>query len=211
MDASINVDIDDYIAVAKQKMSAQRLKHSLGVMQVMSELAPIYGLDKTAAMIAGILHDIAKEFTPDELIERANENNIPLRTEYDRYPLFLHGPIGACCVVRELGIANPIIVEAIWQHSYFGDGIAQSTSFCWCLRFADMLEPSRDWEDLKNQLKPLVYAGKMMEGAYHLMQWVAAFHESAALPVHPNIRRLVHEFSILKNEKNLDEFIKLPI
>jgi predicted HD superfamily hydrolase involved in NAD metabolism len=211
METSMHVDIDDYITFAKQKLTPKRLKHSLGVMQVISELAPIYDLDKTMAMVAGILHDIAKEFTPGELIKQANENNISFRTEYDKYPLFLHGPIGACYISQELGISNPIIIDAISRHSYFGDGIAQSTAFCWCLHFADMLEPSRDWDDLKSQLKPLVYAGKMGEGACYLMQWIIPFHESASLPVHPNIRRLAHELLTLKNEKYLDEIIKLPV
>ena len=207
----MNIDLDYYIAFAEHKLTSQRFKHSLGVMQVMSELAPIYNLDKTVAMIAGILHDIAKEFALDDQIKLANENNIVLRTEYDKFPLFLHGPIGACYIAQVLGITDLILLDAISRHSYFGDGVALSTSFCWCLRFADMLEPSRDWKDLKNQLRPFVYAGKMGEGAYHLMQWIIPFHESASLPVHPNLRRLVQELTTLRAQKNLDDINDLPV
>jgi len=207
----MNIDLDYYIAFAEHKLTSQRFKHSLGVMQVMSELAPIYNLDKTAAMIAGILHDIAKEFTPDDLIKLAKENNIALCTKYDQHPLFLHGPISAHYAAQELGITDPMILDVISRHSYFGDRVALSPSFCWCLRFADMLEPSRDWKDLKNQLRPFVYAGKMGEGAYHLMQWIIPFHESASLPVHPNLRRLVQELTTLRAQKNLDGINDLPV
>src|SRR4030095_9686351 len=116
-------------------------------------------------MICGILHDAAKEFALDRQFEFAKQYNIALRTEYDRHPLFLHGPVSACYVTQELGLTDPMILDAIWQHSYFGARVALSPSFCWCLRFADMLEPSRDWEELKSQLKPLVYSRKMWEGA----------------------------------------------
>jgi predicted HD superfamily hydrolase involved in NAD metabolism len=204
-------DVDYYIAYAEKKMTSQRFKHSLGVMQVMSELASIYNLNKTAAIISAILHDIAKEFTPDDQIKLANENNIALLTEYDRYPLFLHGPVGACYVAQQLGITDSTILEAIWRHSYFGDGATLSPSFCWCLRFADMLEPSRNWEGLKSQLKPFVYSGKIGEGAYLLVRWIIPFHESASLPIHPNICKLVQELSTLRNEKNLDEINDLPV
>ena len=207
----IGVTVDDCIQFAKQKLTPTRFEHSFGVMQVMSELALIYGLDKTAAMIAGILHDIAKEFTPDELITLAKENNIALRTKYDKHPLFLHGPISACYASQELGITDPMILDVISRHSYFGDRVALSPAFCWCLRFADMLEPSRDWEDLKSRLKPVVYSGKIGKGAYMLVQWMIPFHESISLPVHHNIHRVDRELSALKDAKNLDEISNLPI
>jgi predicted HD superfamily hydrolase involved in NAD metabolism len=206
----IGVSIDDCIQFAKQKLTPGRFEHSFGVMQVMRELAPLYGLNQSKAMIAGILHDIAKEFAPDDLIKLANENGISLRTEYDEHPLFLHGPISALYVAQKLAITDPYLLDAISRHSYLGDGVALSTSFCWCLRFADMLEPSRDWQDLKSQLRPLAYSGKLGEGAYTLVNWIIPFHESLSLPIHPNIERLFHELSILKNEKNLDKVNNLP-
>ena len=207
----MNFEIDDYIAFTERSLTPQRFTHSLGVMQVIAELAPIYGLNERTAIAAGILHDIAKEFTADDLVNFANENNIPLRTEYDRYPLFLHGPIGACYATQEFGVTDAALLDAISRHSYFGDGIALSPSLCWCLRFADMLEPSRGWEDLKRQLRPSVYSGNMGEGAYQLMKWIVPFHEANSLPVHPNVSRLAQELSKLKTEKKLDEVSNFPV
>jgi predicted HD superfamily hydrolase involved in NAD metabolism len=204
-------DVDDYIAFAEHQLTPQRFKHSLGVMQVMSELATIYNLNRTTAMTAGILHDIAKEFTPDHLLKLARENKIPFRSEYDKIPLFLHGPVGACYIAQQLGISDSLILDAISRHSYFGDGVALLPSFCWCLRFADILEPSRDWEGLKSQLKPFVYSGEIRKAAHLLMRWIIPFHESVSLPVHPNIRRLVQELSTLRNGKNLNELNDLPV
>jgi len=207
----MNFELANYIAFTERTLTPQRFEHSMGVMQVIAELAPIYGLDEKTAMAAGILHDIAKEFTSDDLINFANENNIPLRTAYDRFPLVLHGPVGACFAAQEFGITDAILLDAISRHSYFGDGAALSPSLCWCLRFADMLEPSRNWESLKRQLRPSVYSGNMGEGAYQLMKWIVPFHEAASLPVHPNISRVTEELSKLKNEKKLDQVSCLPV
>ena len=207
----MNFEIDDYIAFTERALTPQRFKHSVGVMQVIAELAPIYGLNERTAMAAGILHDIAKEFTPDDILKLANDNNVPLRTAYDRFPLFLHGPVGACYAAQRFGITDAMLLEAISRHSYLGDGIALSPSLCWCLRFADMLEPSRGWEDLKRQLRPSVYSANMGEGAYQLLNWIVPFHEAASLPVHPNISRLARELSKLKAEKKLDEAGSLPV
>jgi predicted HD superfamily hydrolase involved in NAD metabolism len=207
----MNFDIDSYIAFAEHTLTAQRFRHSMGVMQVIVELAPTYGLNTTTAMAAGILHDIAKEFTPEDLLKFANENNIPIRMEYDRFPLFLHGPVGACYAAQQFGITDAVLLDAIARHTYFGNGIALSPSLCWCLRFADMLEPSRDWEDLKSQLRPFAYSGNMGEGAYQLMKWIVPFHQAASLPVHPNVSRLAEELSKLKDAKKLDELNNLPV
>ena len=204
-------DLDYFIAFTARQLTPERFRHSLGVMQMMEELAPIYNLHKTSAMIAGILHDIAKEFTPEELINMARENNIAVRTEYDKIPLFLHGPVGACYIAQKFGEIDSIILDAISRHSYFGEGAALSPSFCWCLRFADLLEPSRDWEELRNQLKPIVYSAKIGEAAYLLMRWIIPFHESLLLPVHPNMQSVFDKLSTLKSEERLCEVDHLPV
>jgi predicted HD superfamily hydrolase involved in NAD metabolism len=207
----MNLDLDDYIAFAEHQLTPQRFKHSLGVMHVMGELACIYDLNKTTAMTAGILHDIAKEFTPDDLIKWAGENNIALHTEYDKIPLFLHGPIGARYIEQTLGMIDAIILDAIARHSYFGEGAALSPTFCWCLRFADLLEPSRNWVELKNQLKPFVYSGEIGEAAFFLMRWIIPFHKSTYLPVHPNMHKVFGQLSALKSKERLGEVNHLPV
>jgi predicted HD superfamily hydrolase involved in NAD metabolism len=207
----MNFHIEDYIAFAKHRLSPPRFQHSLGVMQVMGELAPIYSLNETAALTAGILHDIAKEFTPDDLIHWADESKLTLCSEYDKMPLFLHGPVGASYLAHTLELKDAVVLDAISRHSYFGEGAALSAPFCWCLRFADLLEPSRDWEELKQRLKPFVYDGELGEAAYLLMKWIILFHESASLPVHPNMHRVFDQLSTLRIEDRLYRVPSLPV
>jgi HD superfamily phosphohydrolase YqeK len=180
-------------------------------MEVMGELASIYKLDETTALLCGILHDVAKEFPLERQLEIARKNNIQLVTEYDRHPLFLHGPVGACYIAEELEITDPVIRDALMHHSYLGNGTALWPQLCWCLRFADILEPSRDWQDIKKQLKPVAYSGNMQEGAYLLMQWAISFHESTAVPVHPNMRRVFHELSVLRDDKTSSGSDPIPV
>jgi hypothetical protein len=104
-----------------------------------------------------------------------------------------------------------VILDAIVHHSYSGNGNALSPVFCWCLRFADILEPSRDWEEIKQQLKPVAYSGNMQQGAHLLMQWLISFHQSTSLPVHPNMRRVFQELCSLQSEKDVWDINKLPV
>jgi len=211
LEGKVTVDIDNCIAFVERELSPKRFKHSLGVMQIMEELASVYALDKTTAIMCGILHDAAKEFPLDRQLEMAGKNNISLSMEYDSYPLFLHGPVGACYIAEELGITDPMLLDAISHHSYFDNGVTVSPRLCWCLRFADILEPSRDWQDIKMQLKPLVYSGKVKEAAYEMMKWAIPFHESMLLPVHPNMHRVFQKLSVLMDEKTLDGIDSIPV
>lgn len=207
----IIVGMDDCIALVKRELTPKRFEHSLGVMHVMAELASVYDLDDTTARMCGILHDVAKEFPLDRQLDIARKNNISLEREHDTHPLFLHGPVGAAYVAEELGVTDPVILDAIVHHSYFGSGTALSPVLCWCLRFSDILEPSRDWQHIRAQLQPVVYSGDMKEAAYSLMKWAISFHESMSVPVHPNMHRVFQELSIAREQIDGDGSDSLPV
>ena len=57
-------------------LSEKRYLHSIGVMEKAIELAKIFGEDEEKAGYVGLVHDIAKEMTEEELLEYANKNNI---------------------------------------------------------------------------------------------------------------------------------------
>ncbi len=207
----MNLDVEDCMAFARRELTHSRFEHSLGVMQVMDELASIYTLDHTTALVCGILHDAAKELPVEDQIELARENNISLNAPCDGHPMFLHGPAGACYITQELGISDPMILDAITRHSYFGTGVALSPVLCWCLRFADVLEPKRDWEELRMQPMPLVYSGKLKEGAFLLMKWIIPFLKTKSVPAHPNMHKVLNELSTLMAEENFSETNRFPI
>ena len=60
----------------KNTLSEKRYKHSLGVMKKAEELASIYGIDTNVAKLTGLAHDIGKEFSDEEMLKYAKENNL---------------------------------------------------------------------------------------------------------------------------------------
>lgn len=179
-----------HYAYLKAHLSPARLQHSLGVMQVMEALAPIYGLDPAAARLAGLAHDAGKELADTEMLRIAQQMRLPLAHPMDRHPLYLHGPASAYVAAHEMGITDPLILEAIAHHAYMLDGAVLSPTFIWCLRFADLLEPGRDWVAMKNRAAPLVYAGEMAQAAFALVDWLIPFLESVEVTPHPRQVRL---------------------
>jgi predicted HD superfamily hydrolase involved in NAD metabolism len=188
---------DSHLAYLTRNLTLARMEHSLGVMRVMEALAPIYDLDPTAARIAGLVHDAGKELPMAQMVAIAQTMHFPLDEPGNRDPLYLHGPCSAYIAQHEMGINDPLILEAIFRHSYAGNGPVHSTVFCWSLRFADMLEPSRDWTDLRELLHPLAFSGRMAEAALALMNWLFPFLERIGVPPHPNEWMLQHRLAQL--------------
>lgn len=100
----------------KNILSESRYIHSIGVMEMAMELAKLYNADVGTAQLAGLLHDIAKEMTPEEKLKYAEENNIEIdEVERINTPI-LHGKIGADIAKKKYGV-NEQIQKAIEFHT----------------------------------------------------------------------------------------------
>jgi predicted HD superfamily hydrolase involved in NAD metabolism len=188
------LDITHYLPFLERMLTPPRFQHSLGVMHVLEELAEIYPFDRERAMVAGLLHDAAKDMEPDQIVVLAQEAGVAIRHPCEWNPMYLHGPVGAFLIFRELDVTDPLILDLITRHTYYGREIDFDVPLHWCLRFADLLEPTRDWQG-KNRLKQVVYAGQMAEGALLQTAWVREWFEENGTPVHPNMTSVCQQLS----------------
>lgn len=201
-----------YLPFLELVLTPNRLKHSLGVMQVMEELAAVYSLDRNKAVTAALLHDAAKDLPAAQqwrLIEEAGlVSNASEEDGEMGYGLYFHGPVGAYFVQKELGITDTLILDAICMHSFCGEGANFHSPFVWCLQFADLLEPNRRLSDARWSLEVEWYAavraryqkavnsGMIIEAAYLHTDWIIKMFEEKGFPIHPNMRRTHRELSL---------------
>ena len=68
-------------------LTPARFLHSLGVMKVMEELAPIYQVDRDAAVLAGLVHDAGKELDQVHMEQLAQELGHEFQCPEDRDPV----------------------------------------------------------------------------------------------------------------------------
>jgi predicted HD superfamily hydrolase involved in NAD metabolism len=192
-----------YTLFLEQVLTPDRMLHSLGVMQVMAELTPIYSLDPEKALMLGLLHDAAKDLLPEQVQQIVDEAGIQIGEPAEQdYKLYLHGPVGAYFIYKELGITDEIILDAIRVHTYYGKiGPDFNSTLAWCLRFSDILEPNRNWGDVgpmsegAPRLRQLVYNGQLIEGAFVHLDMIIKMFEETGMPVHSNMYRIRQEFS----------------
>lgn len=94
-----NIEVEELLkridSDLKSTLSEKRYKHSLGVMKKAEELALIYGVDVNIAKLTGLAHDIGKEFSDEEMLKYAKENNIEVDSVEEVNVGLLHAKIGA--------------------------------------------------------------------------------------------------------------------
>lgn len=128
------------IAWLADNVSAHRLQHILGVEQMSIELARCHRVDPEKAAQAGLLHDLAKFFKPDRLLEMAIQEGLEIDAICQANPHLLHADASAIVARDRFGIADEEILDAIRNHT-LGRPYMSPLS---CIVFvADAIEPNR--------------------------------------------------------------------
>lgn len=109
------IKLEDLKNDLKNRLSSRRYEHSLRVADEAVRLAKVYNVSEEKAYIAGLLHDIAKEFTLEENKEwiLKFDKDYLLSVDFKRV---IHSEVGAL-VVKELYNLDDSIINAIRYHN----------------------------------------------------------------------------------------------
>jgi nicotinate-nucleotide adenylyltransferase len=128
----------------------KRLLHTLNTGILSAHYALIHGADVNKALIAGELHDCAKELAEDEQRKMAQERCGDLFTDFK----LLHSPAGATMAREKFGIEDEEILDAITYHT---TGRGNMPVLDKIVYLADKIEPSRTYTDLSEMRKVAEY------------------------------------------------------
>ncbi|OUM88159.1 MAG: phosphohydrolase [Bacillus thermozeamaize] len=132
----------ELIEAVRKVLTEHRFRHTLGVAETAKRLAARYGADVEKAEIAGILHDYAKFWPASKMREVIlQEPDLPDDLlDYDQE--LWHAPVGSVAIRRELGIADPEIVDAVRYHT---SGRVAMSPLEKVVCLADYIEPNRNF------------------------------------------------------------------
>lgn len=117
-----------------------RLQHILRVEQTAIELARHHNLDVEKAAKAGLMHDLAKYFKPQRLLEMAQAEGLEIDPVEAAHPHLLHAPVSAIVARDEFGVEDEEVLQSICDHTLGRPGMGLLS----CVVFlADSLEPGR--------------------------------------------------------------------
>ncbi|MGB3494561.1 MAG: bis(5'-nucleosyl)-tetraphosphatase (symmetrical) YqeK [Elainellaceae cyanobacterium] len=131
-----------------------RIKHVLRVEEMAVDLAQQHGLSVSHAAQAGLMHDLAKYFSPEQLIAIATSNGIEIDSVFQANPHLLHADVSAIVARDEFGIRAPAVLEAIANHTLGRPSMDELS----CVVFlADSLEPGRGMKKSLEELREISY------------------------------------------------------
>lgn len=132
------MDFTEIYEDVKRLLSPKRFLHSIGVMEECVRLGIRFGADPGQCRLAGLLHDCAKELTPQQYHWLGAGTELP--DGFDGKEVLLHGEAGAILAEKRYGITDPMVLEAIRCHITGKPGMDLLAQI---LFVADYTEPGR--------------------------------------------------------------------
>lgn len=124
----------------QQTLNSGRYLHTLGVAYLSASLAMCHGASHRDALIAGLLHDCAKNYPEDEMLKQCLALGLPLSEHEKRIPELIHAAYGAFLAKEEYQIVQEDILLAIRNHTL---GRPNMTLLEQIVYLADYMEPER--------------------------------------------------------------------
>ena len=142
--------ISRYKEYLKANLSKKRYNHSLNVADAAVELAKLYGEDADKALVAGLLHDVAKELSGEKQREYVIKSYLNVdAVEKESHALF-HAIAGAELARLVFGIEDMDIILAIRYHTVAAGDMSRLAAVVY---LADLISADRDYKDVKRMRK----------------------------------------------------------
>lgn len=151
--------IDEIKEELAKRLKPSRYEHSLGVAKAAVRLAERFGVDRDKALVSGLLHDCAREFPQEQLIEEASRRGIDVSPIEQVIPFMLHAPVGASRATELYGITDREVLEAIARHTVGGKGMSDLDKIIY---YADMIEENRNYPGV-DELRQLAETASLDE------------------------------------------------
>jgi predicted HD superfamily hydrolase involved in NAD metabolism len=176
---------EQVLAWLSENVPPKRIQHILGVEQMAIELAGHYQLDTNTAAQAGLMHDLAKYFKPQRLLELAQAEGLLIDEVDIAAPHLLHADVSAIVARNEFGITDPEILQAIADHTL---GRPEMSPMSCIIFLADTLEAGRgDTEELQS-LRQLSYQN-LHRAVWYTCDYSLQYLLSTRCLIHPRTIR----------------------
>lgn len=169
-------------------LSPKRYLHCLQTARLSRQLASKYRVDPIIAEMAGLCHDIAKEFKPALMQHYINLANIEKDPCIKANINIAHGEVGAYILEHEHGITDQDILNAVRWHTY---GCENMNLLCKIVYIADVAEPSHTYHGVDHLRHLLSESIDKAILAYYDM--THQYLSEAKMPIHKNTKKMIEQ------------------
>ena len=145
------MNIEEMTEKLKSTLKERRFIHSINVAKTAVEIAHLFDVDPKKAEIAGLLHDCAKNYDKDVMLEIIQKNDLKADDIILSEKALYHAVVGEYIAKVEYGIKEIDILDAIYYHT-----IGSTQPLACTIYLADLIEPTRQWPELE-EVRHLTY------------------------------------------------------
>lgn len=176
-------DAEELLRAALAKMPQGLAEHVLRVADEADRLAIVHGVDRDAARIAALGHDLLRGHSAARLLQVAAEQGYAADDVDLMEPVLMHGPLAVAILREQYGVFDADILGAVAAHTTARPGMTRLQKL---LFIADKIEPHK-----MGGRPPVIRVGDLAETdldaallAYLDVQIVQALERG--WPLHPN-------------------------
>ncbi len=121
-------------------LPTKRAEHCIRVSETAARLAKLHNGNVSVVQQAGILHDVCKTMTPDDIQVEGVLEPDSMAAFYDMYPSVWHAAVAPNFVKSKLRLTDPAVLDAIQFHTTGKEAMTLETAIVYV---ADFIEPDR--------------------------------------------------------------------
>ncbi len=167
-------------SLAARKLPFERFRHTVGVEVLARNLAEKSGIDPEAAALAALTHDLAKAYTIEEQLQKAEAWKLIYYAEDRQMPQVLHGRIAAHMLKYKYGVNDTDILNAVANHTLGRPGMSDLEMLIYS---ADLTEPGRIYPGV-DKLREKLY-DDLKEGTLACIAHTIEYLQNTDRLIHP--------------------------
>jgi len=133
-------DAEELLRAALLKVPAGLAEHVVRVVEEARRLTEVHGIDREAAKIAALGHDLLRAHSDERLLNIAAEQGYPLDDVDRMEPVLLHGPLAVPILREQYKVMDADILGAVAYHTTAHAGMTPLQKL---LFVADKIEPHK--------------------------------------------------------------------
>ncbi|MGL5439291.1 MAG: bis(5'-nucleosyl)-tetraphosphatase (symmetrical) YqeK [Filifactoraceae bacterium] len=140
----MNYKIKEIESILKSELSAKRFDHTMRVVETAIKIGEVYNMNLNNIKLAALLHDCAKNYAEQELMDLSIRNNVKLNEFQVKNKELIHSVLGRAIARNVYGIDDMDVLNAIEYHT---TGRANMSNIEMIIYIADFCEPGRKVPD----------------------------------------------------------------
>ncbi|TPW01250.1 MAG: metal dependent phosphohydrolase [Alphaproteobacteria bacterium] len=176
-------ETEELLRAALTKVPPGLAEHVLRVTDEALRLADIHGVDREAAKIAALGHDLLRGISGERLLGICDDQNYAADAVDRMEPILLHGPLAVQILREQYKVLDADVLGAVAAHTTARPGMTRLQKLIFV---ADKIEPHK-----MGGRPPVIRVGDLAESdldaamlAY--LEYYIAFALESAWPLHPN-------------------------